>query len=204
MSLHLFRGAAAMISAGLFIGAAFGAPDATPLKPAAPVAKSVVAKPSTAALIGPENCLDFNTSMVVASPAGSIYLVTAGPIVLLPHVKYQAAAKRAVDVIKHYGFDQQCFVKAENKSLMYWKSGGDVPNKWWPGDFCAAVDPAKVVVQEQNGWRVMEQGHQYAAYGNDKASAQRAAMLIKAYGFNRRCVIGAPYDPQMVYWLLPE
>jgi hypothetical protein len=138
---------------------------------------------------------------VTASYVGGAWKVVQGSMWMLDYGSNAGAAHHAADTIQHYGFNQQCFVKRPNASMMYWKSGNHVPSGGMSGEDCIGVNPAHVQVQNAGGaWKVVDGGNWLLDYGPDHEAAQQAVAVIQAYNLNRQCFIARPNAP-MQYWL---
>ncbi|MGH6869946.1 MAG: hypothetical protein ACREHE_00435 [Rhizomicrobium sp.] len=148
-----------------------------------------------------EDCIGFNPSGVAASFVGGEWKVVDGGMWMLSYGGDSGAAHHAADVIHHYHFNQQCFVKRPNASMMYWKSGGNVPSGNTPGQDCIGLDPAHAHAAHEGGaWKVVADGNWLLDYGSDHAAAEQASAVIHTYMLNRQCFIVRP-NAAMQYWL---
>jgi len=191
-------------AAALVISFAAGvaAAEAPPQMPRPHIARQPLENPRAvvpiqAVLIGDEDCVDFDPASVKAQ--GN--LVRAGNKLLLHYGPDFVTAKRAAEVIKGQAFDRQCFVGHLPGQLMYWKAAGNIPSTQQPGEDCAPVNPASTFVGNfGNGWVVLSGAALLASYGTDRAAADRAVLLVKAYKPARQCFIKRP-NAVMTYWL---
>jgi len=152
-------------------------------------------------LMGPEDCIPISPSTVAVAHIAGGWKVVAGSTYLLDFGSDKPSADRAASVIIGEGFDQQCFVKRPNPSMMYWKSGGHVPNSQMPNQDCVGSDPIATAVAKIGGsWRIVQGPHGLLDFGPDQAAANQALAVIKKYHLNRQCFIQRP-NPQMSYWL---
>jgi hypothetical protein len=205
------RGAAiaAMITAGLLASAAFAAGSTGVAAPSAP--PTVTGRPamlgpspviSQAVLIGPEDCVSFDPASVKAVGGAGMAMVVAGSMPLLKYWPDKASADRAVNVIKSYGLNEQCFAGRQPGAFMYFKAAGHIPANPLAGEDCIAVNSAGAYVFNSSGsWVVLVGVTPVAKYGHaEQAAAYRAVELMKAYKFTRQCAINRP-NAVMTYWL---
>ncbi|HXC54922.1 MAG TPA: hypothetical protein VNU97_06480 [Rhizomicrobium sp.] len=151
--------------------------------------------------LGAEDCIGFDPAAVSASYVGGDWKVVQGAMWMLDYGSDAAAAHHAAFVIKHYHFDQQCFVRRPNAAMMYWKSGNTVPSGNTAGQDCIGLDPAMAHAQYTGGaWKVVDNGNWLLDYGADHAAAEHAAAVIRIYNLNRQCFIERP-NASMQYWL---
>jgi hypothetical protein len=71
--------------------------------------------------IAGEDAIKFdNASIKVEQRNGSWKVTSAGDVWLLDFGADESAARNAAEIIRYYGFTNQCFVGAPNRELMYW------------------------------------------------------------------------------------
>jgi len=151
--------------------------------------------------LGAEDCIGFDPSAVTASFVGGDWKVVQGGMWMLDYGSDAGAAHHAADMIHSYLFDQQCFVKRPNASMMYWKRGNQVPTGNRPGQDCIGLNPQTASVAHVGGaWKVVDGASWLLDYGGDHAAADRALDVIQFYRLNRQCFIARPNAP-MQYWL---
>jgi hypothetical protein len=151
--------------------------------------------------LGPEDCISFDPSAVTAAHVGGAWKVVQGSMWMLDYGSNAVAAHRAADTIHHYHFDQQCFVRRPNASMMYWKTGGHVASGNMFGEDCIGLNPMNVSVAHAGGaWKVVDGGNWLLDYGSDHAAADQALAVIQTYHLNRQCFIVRP-NASMQYWL---
>ena len=120
---------------------------------------------------------------------------------MLDYGSNMMAAQRAAAAIHHYNFDQQCFVKRPNASMMYWKSGNHLPSGGMSGEDCIGVNPMNASVTFVGGaWKVVDGSNWLLDYGSDQAAANQALAVIRNYHLGRQCFIVRPHA-SMQYWL---
>ena len=172
---------------------AFAAPPSAAPKPA--VAPKTVAPPNA------EDCTVVDPANAKAANAGGVWKVALGPNASLDFAANETAAERAAEVIQHYHFTRECFVKRPNAPMMYWKNGVAVPPGNVPDQDCIALHPETVTaVYSAARWKVMDGTLWLLDYGADRAAAEDAVRIIRIYNLNRECFIARPHVV-MQYWL---
>jgi hypothetical protein len=148
-----------------------------------------------------EDCVRFDPLLVSTSNTAGDWKVMKGPTPILDYGADAAGAQRAVDVIRHYHFTRQCFVRGPGAVMMYWKNGVAVPPGNMPGQDCIVFNPANVTAQfSDTRWKVSDGSNWLLDYGQDHAAADHAAAVIKSYSLNRECFVERP-RVAMQYWL---
>jgi hypothetical protein len=148
-----------------------------------------------------EDCIVVDPLAAKAGNTGSDWKVALGTNASLDFGANEAAAERAADVIQHYHFTRECFVKKPNASMMYWKNGVAVPPGNVPGQDCTTFNTATVqATYNAARWKVMDGTLWLLDYGQDRAAAEEAAHIIHAYSLNRECFVARPHVV-MQYWL---
>jgi len=157
--------------------------------------------PSKPAPTPAEDCVVIDPLAVKTDHVGSDWRVTLAPNAFLDYGVDQTAAARAVEVIQHYHFTRQCFVKRPAASMMYWRNGVAVPPGNLPGQDCITLHPESItVIYADARWKVMDGGLWLLDFHADRDSAEEAAHIIRTYSLNRECFIARPHVA-MQYWL---
>ena len=68
-----------------------------------------------------EDAISFNLSNVVAQQSGGSWIVTDGVSIMLNFGVCESNARKAVWIIRKYGFTHQCFVGRPNPPMMYFR-----------------------------------------------------------------------------------
>jgi hypothetical protein len=151
--------------------------------------------------LGNEDCIGFDPGAVSASFVGGDWKVVQGSMWLLDYGADAGAAHHAADVIHHYHFDQQCFVKRPNAPMMYWKTGDHIAHGNTPGEDCIGLNPMTAAVAHVGGsWKVVDGSNWLLDYGSEHGAADKALAVIQTYQLNRQCFIKRP-NASMQYWL---
>jgi hypothetical protein len=147
-----------------------------------------------------EDCIPFNPNIVQAQKVGSNWKVVAGSMWMLDFGANQANAQKAVDIIKHYKMDKQCFVGRPDAPMMYFTTGGRSPQGAFPGEDAIPFNPLNISASKINGtWKVVDGSHYILDFGPKEAEARIAVDIIRFYGFNMICFVGRPNAP-MTYF----
>jgi hypothetical protein len=136
---------------------------------------------------------------------GNKWSLVRGPDILGSFGDEKTVAQRSLEIIQHHRFDEMCHVGPAHLGMTYWKHRGSVAitrPEYLPGEQCVNFYTDQVFVKNVKGqWQVWQQGGLWLSdFGQDKAGAERAATLIKAYRMNRQCFVTRP-NPPFEYWL---
>jgi len=112
-------------------------------------------------------------------------------------------AERTLTLVRHYRFDQICFVGRPDPSTVYFLSDGSAATGAYEGEDCVPIDPAgSRVVQEGGGWKIVEDSRagriSVAAYPN-AGEAYRTLDIWRQRDFRFACYVGRP-DPAVSYY----
>jgi hypothetical protein len=167
----------------------------------APKPTTVAPKAAAAPAANAEDCIVVDPLPMKAANTGGDWKVVLGANASLDFGANEAAAERAAEVIQHYHFTRECFVKKPNASMMYWKNGVAVPPGNMPGQDCITFNTATAqAIYNAGRWKVMDGALWLLDYGQDRAGAEDAARIIHTYALNRECFIARP-RVVMQYWL---
>ncbi len=109
-------------------------------------------------------------------------------------------ARRALRIIRHYGFNEMCFVGRPGPSMIYWLVDHKAPAGRLPGEDCVSFDPQRLEVKLVNGrWKIVEDSHWLMDFGSSRSEAEKALEIIQFYGFRHYCFVGRP-GPSFKYW----
>jgi hypothetical protein len=148
----------------------------------------------------PDDCIGFKPTNVTYAPYGTTgqYRMVDGnmAMVLFPN---KEEAFRAVEIVKSYKLNSQCFIGRPNPSFTYWLSNGAAPTGSLPNEDCLNFNPNTIEVKKVNGrWKIVDGNHWMFDFDTNEAEARQSFCLIKKYGFTKTCYVGRP-DPSMVY-----
>ena len=112
----------------------------------------------------------------------------------------QAEAQEALDIIKHYGMNDQCFVGRPDASMKYWLVNNGPPVGSFSGEDCIGFNPATIEVKQISGrWKIVDGNSILMDFANVLDEANESYDLIQYYQFTRICFVGRP-DPSMTYF----
>ncbi len=105
----------------------------------------------------------------------------------------QAAAHKALEVIRHYRMDRICFLGAsQQSSFSYLLAKGGIPWGAMDGEDCMAIDPAHLAVSKRQGrWKIVSDKKSLFDFGNRQSEARQALAIIRQHGFTKKCRVGA-------------
>ena len=148
-----------------------------------------------------EDCLPEPYANLHVSFVGGAWKIVNGNEWVLSFGSNKAAAQRSLAIIKHYRFDEICYVVRPHAAMTYWKRNGHVPSGNIPGQDCIHFNPNQVTAAHVGGaWKVVQGSMWMLDYGSNKAGAEKAVDVIKHYNLNRQCFVARP-NPPMEYWL---
>jgi hypothetical protein len=148
----------------------------------------------------PQDCIGFTQATLrVEGSGGSWRIVDGGHSIIA--FNSQAAANRALDVIRRYSFTQQCFIVRPNAAMTYWTRGDAIPPNNIAGDDCIRVNPMNVQTQNVGGrWKVVDGSTWLLDFASNRDGAEQARDTIRYYRLAQQCFVGRP-GPSMQYWL---
>lgn len=109
----------------------------------------------------------------------------------------KVAAAKAVQILNFYRFDEQCYIARPKPKMVYWRVAGNFPRDGLKGQDCVDIQPNAITVQ---GGKVLSKAALVLDYGDDAASAAKAAAVLRTYAVTKQCFVARPND-KMVYWL---
>jgi hypothetical protein len=147
-----------------------------------------------------EDCIPFNPNNVQARQVNGRWKVVHGNMLMLDFGNNRQQAVRAVQVIKHYRMDRQCFVGRPHAPMQYYTAKGRAPQGAMSGEDAISFNPRNIQAKKINGrWKVVDGSHWLLDFESKEAEARTAVKIIKHYGFNRICFVGRPNAPMMYF-----
>jgi hypothetical protein len=147
-----------------------------------------------------EDCLPLNYNQVQAQNVSGRWKVVQGKEWMLDFGTRGDLAQKAVQIIRQYKLDRQCFVGRPNAPMKYWTTQGKAPQGPFPGEDCLTFNPDNLQVQNISGrWTVVGGNQAIMNFENKEGEAKIAVEIIKHYGFNHNCYVGRP-NPGMMYF----
>ena len=165
-----------------------------------PLGRPLRTLPPQALAPSQEDAIPFDYNRVAAKLVAGSWKVVQGDMWMLDFgANGQANAQKAVDIIKHYRMNSQCFVGRPNPPFEYWLSSGKAPAGPFPGEDRIPFNPSTVEAKNVGGrWKIVDGNSWLFDFGTNQAHATSALNLIKKYGFNSVCYVGRP-NPPMTY-----
>ena len=153
----------------------------------------------------PEDRISLNPANVSAVQVAGRWKVADGSHWILDTEGDQAAANRAVEIIKHYSLGFICFVGRPacpgEKPMQYWlTSSGHAPEGAMAGEDAIPFNPATITTRQiGQRWKIADGNNWLLDFGPAEGNARGALYFIKHYGFNRMCFANRP-NPPMIYF----
>lgn len=148
-----------------------------------------------------EDIIYFNGQHAQVVNAQGRWKIAVGNMWLLDFENNQAEAQQALNVIRRYQLNQQCFVGRPQPSMEYYLSNGRPPMGPMPGEDAIRFDNTRIKVMYMGGrWKIVENGnHAMLDFDQNEDEAWRALRIIWKYDFSYLCFVGRP-NPSMTYF----
>jgi len=147
-----------------------------------------------------EDCINFDPLRAEVKQIQGSWKIVVGDMWLLDFGANESEARRALEIIKNYRMNSQCFVGRPDPSMVYYLVNGAAPTGAMAGEDCIGFNPANIEVKQvQGSWKIVEGSHYIMDFGTNEAEARLAFQLIKKYGFTCICFVGRP-GPSFVYF----
>jgi uncharacterized protein YkwD len=146
-----------------------------------------------------EDCISFDVDRAQIRRYSASWKLVVGTLWLRDFGESEAEARKALEVIKHYGLNKQCFVGRPNPSLEYYLADGRAPAGPLAGEDCIGFNPAGLEIKKSGGrWKIAQGNNWLLDFGSSRSEAEKALAVIQAYGFTNLCYVGRP-DPSFTY-----
>lgn len=148
-----------------------------------------------------EDIINFNYQNAQVVSANGSWKVAADNMWLLDFGPNQGQAEQALQIIRHYCLNQQCFVGRPKASMKYYLVNGKTPVGPFPGEDSIYFDNTKLrVVNVRNRWKIIElPSHAMLDFDQNEAEAWTALRIIWKYDFSYICFVGRPNAPMMYF-----
>jgi len=146
-----------------------------------------------------EDCLPVDSQNLSVQSNGDRFLVTDGRSRMMLF-DTRDAARLAIEVIRHYELDNQCFAIRPDAGLRYFKTGDDIPTGGFPGEDCIAIsNPQNLAIRESSPslFQILD-GRSIPYRAKSREEAERIIEIIQHYEAGFTCYIERP-DPGMIY-----
>jgi hypothetical protein len=146
------------------------------------------------------DCIPFDPNQAHVVRARRRWKIAVGRMWLLDFGSSKREANRALNIIKHYGMNSQCFVGRPHPSMEFYLVNGRAPEGPFAGEDAIPFNPPGLEVQRVRGrWKVVEGNHWLMDFDQHEGEARQALSYILRYGFRYICFVGRP-DPSMTYF----
>jgi PKD repeat protein len=146
-----------------------------------------------------QDCLPFNGQNLSVQDDGGRWLVTDG-VSRMMIFRTREKAEQAVNIMRHYQIDNQCFAVRPNPGLRYLTRQGTIPSGPFPGEDCIRINnPQGLTIRESGGslFQVLDGDHiPFAA--KSRAEAEKIIQIVKHFNAQYTCFVERP-NPGMVY-----
>ena len=144
--------------------------------------------------------IPFNPQGAQVIQAGGRWKIEVDGMWLLDFGSSRGEADQALRIIKHYGFNMQCFVGRPDPSMEFYLVNGQAPQGSFPGEDCIGFNLANLEVRQVSGrWKVVDGNNWLLDFGSVQAEARQALSYILRYGFRFLCFVGRP-GPSLTYF----
>jgi hypothetical protein len=148
-----------------------------------------------------EDCLGFDDQQAAVKEVGGRWKIVVDSVWLMDFGGSQAEATAALNIIKRYRMNDQCFVGRPAPSLEYFLVNRTAPAGSAPGEDCLSLKlgAAPLEVKQLSGrWKIVAGDNWIFDFADKESEARMALAIIKAYRFEYVCYVGRP-DPSMTY-----
>lgn len=146
-----------------------------------------------------EDCISFDADRAQIRRYSASWKLVVGTLWLRDFGDSEAEARKALEIIKHYGLNSQCFVGRPNPSLEYYLTDGRAPTGPLAGEDCIGFNPAGLEIKKSGGRWKIAQGDSWLLDFGSRSEAEKALAVIHAYCFTHLCYVGRP-DPSFTYF----
>jgi hypothetical protein len=142
---------------------------------------------------GKEDCVRFNPATIRVQDVNGRWKIVDGDHWLFDFAADQAAAHKALTVIRHYRMDRSCFIGRPKPLFSYMLAKGGTPSGAIAGEDCVAFDPMAVTLSKiQGSWKIVSGRHWLFDFDQNENEARQALAVIRRQGFSQSCHVGRP------------
>lgn len=147
-----------------------------------------------------QDCVSFNNDNAEVKNVDGSWKIVDGSSWLLDFNDKESQARKALQIIKHYGMNHLCFVGRPDASMEYLLVNGQPPEGYCSGEDCTPFDLDKIEVKYTGGaWKIVEGDNWLMHFGDEQGEAWQSWRIIKYHKFTHICFVGRP-DPHMTYF----
>jgi len=144
--------------------------------------------------------IPFNPAQAQVVRVRRRWKIVVGSMWLLDFGSSKSEAEKALNIIKHYGMNCQCFVGRPHPSMEFYLVNGEAPVGPMTGEDSIGFNPPNLEVQRVRGrWKIIEGNHWLMDFDQQEDEARQALSYVLRYGFRYICFVGRP-DPSMTYF----
>ncbi len=148
----------------------------------------------------PEDTILFNPANAEVQKINDRWKIVVGSMWLLDFEDKEDEARKALEIIQHYGLNKQCFVGRPDASMEYYLVDNKAPTGSMAGEDCLSFNLDTVEVKKINErWKIVDGSHWIMDFEDNEYEARTALGVIKKYNFDRICFVGRP-DSSMTYF----
>jgi hypothetical protein len=149
-----------------------------------------------------EDCSAIDWRSVKTDNKNGAWRVMSSDAAIAEFGRDKASAERAAEIIRHYRFDQQCFIGRPNVAMSYWKRGDGVPSGGYPDELCVGNDPSATHAKQVAGeWKIVDGRRWLLGFGKREMQARQAEEIVHQYKLNRLCRVSNSVRDTWMYWL---
>jgi hypothetical protein len=146
-----------------------------------------------------EDCVSFNPDTTTVVNIQGSWRIVDGNHSMFDFGSNESEAKRSLEIIKHYGMNQSCFVGRPEPSFQYLLVSGHSPSGSLLDEDCVSFNLDNITVEQIQGrWKIVDGDHWMFDFGNNESEAKQSFKIIKHHGFTYSCFVGRP-DPSFQY-----
>ncbi|MFZ4681925.1 MAG: hypothetical protein ACOYMS_05455 [Terrimicrobiaceae bacterium] len=153
----------------------------------------------TTAFAANDDIVSFQPTRAEVREINGTWKIVDGDLWLLDFGSEKTEADRALEILRHYGMNQQVFLGSPARVFSYYLVDGHAPTGALDGEDAVAFDPDKLEVKALDGrWKIAAGDTWLLDFAASEATARAALDAIQAHGFDHLCYVGRP-DASMTY-----
>lgn len=150
--------------------------------------------------VAQEDCLPLDWQRAEVKRINGRWKIVVGDLWVLDLDAEEADARKALQFIKHYQMNSQCFVGRPQAEMEYYLVNGAAPAGAFTGEDCLGFNPDRLEVRRIDGnWKIVDGSHWLLDFGVEEAQARTGLGIIKKYSFTEICFVGRPNAPMQYF-----
>jgi len=143
-------------------------------------------------------CVSFRPDSVEVLRRDGGWVLTEGDTLLDDLGTDESDARRALDIVRHYGMNERCVAGSSESEFQYWLTDGRAPSGTLSGELCFVFDPDRIDLRQvDDKWKIVS-GRSNVLSFRSKSRAWVTYQTIRKYAFSHFCSVGRP-EPTFVY-----